>query len=61
MYSSNAADPADAAVEEGERAGWEGSDVSQEEIDWLIRTRRIPKEVICRPPGKEAEPNLEPG
>ncbi|KAM0931747.1 hypothetical protein ACQ4PT_000057 [Festuca glaucescens] len=43
------------------RGAWKGSDVIQAEIDWLYRSRRIPKEVFCRIPGKEREPTPEPG
>ncbi|KAM0871532.1 hypothetical protein ACQ4PT_039337 [Festuca glaucescens] len=43
------------------RGAWKGSDVSQAEIDWLYRSRRIPEEVFCRIPGKEREPTPEPG
>jgi hypothetical protein len=43
------------------RGAWKGSDVSQAEIDWLYRSRRIPEEVFCRIPGKELEPAPEPG
>ncbi|KAM0829463.1 hypothetical protein ACQ4PT_066867 [Festuca glaucescens] len=43
------------------RGAWKGSDVSQTEIDWLYRSRRIPEEVFCRIPGKEREPTPEPG
>ena len=28
------------------RGAWKGSDVSQAEIDWLYRSRRIPEEVF---------------
>ncbi|KAK1650631.1 hypothetical protein QYE76_068436 [Lolium multiflorum] len=38
-----------------------GSSVSQYEIDWLYRSRRIPEGVTCRLPGDEIEPVLEPG
>ena len=53
-------------VDEGEvevstRAAWEGSDVTQSEIEWLIRTRRIPEGVECRIPGSEVAPDLKPG
>jgi len=43
------------------RAAWEGSDVTQDEIDWLRRTRRIPEGVTCRLPGNELAPELQPG
>ncbi|KAM0851442.1 hypothetical protein ACQ4PT_052421 [Festuca glaucescens] len=42
------------------RGAWKGSDVSQAEIDWLYRSRRIPEEVFYRIPGKEREPTPEP-
>jgi hypothetical protein len=38
-----------------------GSNVTQYEIDWLYRSRRIPEGVTCRLPGDEIEPVLEPG
>ncbi|KAK1612507.1 hypothetical protein QYE76_036180 [Lolium multiflorum] len=38
-----------------------GSDVTQHEIDWLYRSRRIPEGVSCRLPGDEIEPVLKPG
>jgi hypothetical protein len=37
-----------------------GSDVTQAKIDWLYRSRRIPKEVFCWIPGKEREPAPRP-
>ncbi|KAK1686025.1 hypothetical protein QYE76_046873 [Lolium multiflorum] len=43
------------------RRAWMGSDVTQAEIDWLYRSRRIPEEVFCRIPGKEQEPVPRPG
>ncbi|KAK1650894.1 hypothetical protein QYE76_068699 [Lolium multiflorum] len=43
------------------RGAWMGSSVSQYEIDWLYRSRRIPEGVTCRLPGDEIEPVLEPG
>ncbi|KAK1643844.1 hypothetical protein QYE76_061649 [Lolium multiflorum] len=43
------------------RGAWMGSNVSQYEIDWLYRSRRIPESVICRLPGSEIEPVLNPG
>ncbi|KAK1695087.1 hypothetical protein QYE76_011784 [Lolium multiflorum] len=43
------------------RGAWRGSDVSQHEIDWLRRSRRIPEGVSCRLPGDEIEPVLNPG
>ena len=47
-----------AATEESECAGWEGSDVSLAEINWLRKTGCIPDGVICRRPGTELEPEL---
>ncbi|KAK1626904.1 hypothetical protein QYE76_001219 [Lolium multiflorum] len=38
-----------------------GSNVSQYEIDWLYRSRRIPEGVTCRLPGDEIVPVPEPG
>ncbi|KAK1679121.1 hypothetical protein QYE76_039969 [Lolium multiflorum] len=43
------------------RGAWKGSDVTQHEIDWLYRSRRIPAGVSCRLPCGEIEPVLEPG
>jgi hypothetical protein len=43
------------------RGAWMGSDVTQAEIDWLYRSRRIPEEVWCRIPGEERQPEPEPG
>ncbi|KAK1698691.1 hypothetical protein QYE76_015388 [Lolium multiflorum] len=43
------------------RGAWKGSDVTQHEIDWLYRSRRIPEGVSCHLPGDEIEPVLEPG
>ncbi|KAK1603681.1 hypothetical protein QYE76_027354 [Lolium multiflorum] len=43
------------------RGAWMGSNVTQYEIDWLYRSRRIPEGVTCRLPGDEIEPVLEPG
>ncbi|KAK1618313.1 hypothetical protein QYE76_023830 [Lolium multiflorum] len=38
-----------------------GSNVTEYEIDWLYRSRRIPEGVVCRIPGDEIEPDPEPG
>ncbi|KAK1604259.1 hypothetical protein QYE76_027932 [Lolium multiflorum] len=38
-----------------------GSNVTEYEIDWLYRSRRIPEGVTCRIPGDEIEPDPEPG
>ncbi|KAK1614286.1 hypothetical protein QYE76_019803 [Lolium multiflorum] len=43
------------------RGAWMGSDVTQAEIDWLYRSRRIPEEVFCRIPGQELKPAPQPG
>ena len=43
------------------RGAWRGSDVTQHEIDWLYRSRRIPEGVSCRLPRDEIEPVLQPG
>ena len=48
-------------VEETERAGWEGSEVTNAELAWLRRTRRIPDGVECRRPSGEIEPTPEAG
>src|SRR4051812_48589959 len=44
-----------------ERGSWQGSSVTRQEVEWLIRTRRIPAEVSCRLPGKESSPVLNEG
>ncbi|KAK1677437.1 hypothetical protein QYE76_038285 [Lolium multiflorum] len=43
------------------RGAWMGSNVTEYEIDWLYRSRRIPEGVTCRLPGDEIEPVLQPG
>ncbi|KAK1645974.1 hypothetical protein QYE76_063779 [Lolium multiflorum] len=43
------------------RGAWMGSNVTEYEIDWLYRSRRIPEGVTCRIPGDEIEPDPEPG
>ncbi|KAK1632428.1 hypothetical protein QYE76_006743 [Lolium multiflorum] len=43
------------------RGAWKGSDVVQQDIDWLYRSRRIPAQVSCRIPRDEVEPAPEPG
>ncbi|KAK1601415.1 hypothetical protein QYE76_037272 [Lolium multiflorum] len=43
------------------RGAWKGSDVVQEDIDWLYRSRRIPAQVSCRIPRDEVEPAPESG
>ena len=52
------AGPSSAAYSRGR---WEGSDVSEAEIQWLYRSRRIPEGVVCWIPGDEREPDVEPG
>ncbi|KAK1630018.1 hypothetical protein QYE76_004333 [Lolium multiflorum] len=42
------------------RGAWMGSSVTQYEIDWLYRSRRIPAGVTCRIPDDEVEPDPEP-
>src|SRR3954471_373712 len=44
-----------------ERGSWQGSTVTRREIEWLIRTRRIPSKVACRLPGSESSPVLKEG
>src|SRR4051812_39503190 len=44
-----------------ERGSWQGSSVTRREIEWLIRTRRIPAEVSYRLPGSESSPVLNKG
>ena len=51
----------DLELEVGERAGWEGSDVTPDEIQWLRATRRIPAGVECRLPEGELEPQVQEG
>jgi hypothetical protein len=43
------------------RGRWEGFDVSEAEIQWLYRSRRILEGVAFRIPGDEREPVVEPG
>jgi hypothetical protein len=43
------------------RGAWMGSNVTEFEIDWLYRSRRIPEGVSCRLPGDEIVPVLQPG
>ncbi|KAK1663543.1 hypothetical protein QYE76_051702 [Lolium multiflorum] len=43
------------------RGAWKGSEVTQHEIDWLYRSRRIPEGVSCRIPKDEIEPDLRDG
>ncbi|KAK1628358.1 hypothetical protein QYE76_002673 [Lolium multiflorum] len=42
------------------RGAWMGSNVTEYEIDWLYRSRRIPEGVTCRIPGDELIPDPEP-
>ncbi|KAK1627280.1 hypothetical protein QYE76_001595 [Lolium multiflorum] len=53
---ASGADPSDIT-----RGAWMGSSVSEYEIDWLYRSRRIPEGVTCRLPGDEIEPVPKPG
>jgi hypothetical protein len=39
---------------------WDGSDVTNAEIEWLYRSRRIPKDVACQIPRDERMPVPEP-
>ncbi|KAK1692120.1 hypothetical protein QYE76_008817 [Lolium multiflorum] len=43
------------------RGHWRGSDVTEAEIKWLYRSRRIPEGVTCRIPKGELEPVVRPG
>ena len=43
------------------RGDWQGSRVTQEDIDWLIKSRRIPAGVECRLPGDEISPDPNQG
>ncbi|XP_010233230.1 proteoglycan 4-like [Brachypodium distachyon] len=55
-------DPAAQLAEErtgSERAGWEGSDVTPADIQWLRRSRRILEDVECRIPVDELVPTPE--
>ena len=40
---------------------WEGSDVRQADIDWLIQTHRVAPELICHRPDTKTVPVPEPG
>ncbi|KAK1682277.1 hypothetical protein QYE76_043125 [Lolium multiflorum] len=40
---------------------WRGSYMRDDDIERLVRLRRIPREVITRAPGEEVEPKPEPG
>ncbi|KAK1666590.1 hypothetical protein QYE76_054749 [Lolium multiflorum] len=40
---------------------WRGSYMHDDDIERLVRLRRIPREVITRTPGEENEPTPEPG
>ncbi|KAK1574562.1 hypothetical protein QYE76_017542 [Lolium multiflorum] len=42
------------------RGAWKGSDVTQHEIDWLYRSRRIPEGVSCHLPARSSR-YLNPG
>ena len=43
------------------RGRWDGSDVTEAEIEWLYRSRHIPAGVACRIPKDELMPVPEPG
>ena len=60
MSSSHTSEQSDISAE-GIRGGWEGSDVVQDDLDWLRRTRRVPAPIICRIPGEEVEPAPQEG
>lgn len=53
--SANQVSQAD--IERAGPGGWSGSDVTQSEIEWLYRTRRIPAGVECRRHSEGLEPN----
>ncbi|KAK1693965.1 hypothetical protein QYE76_010662 [Lolium multiflorum] len=40
---------------------WRGSLMHDDDIERLVRLRRIPREVVTRAPGEEVEPKPEPG
>ena len=61
MSDDNTQDVVEEVVEGSTRAAWEGSDVGQGDIDWLIRSRRIPDGVACRVPGTEIQPDPKEG
>jgi hypothetical protein len=42
------------------RSGWEGSEVTPADIEWITNTQRVPAGVPCRLPTGEAVPALEP-
>ena len=48
-------------MEGSARAAWEGSDVTRAQIEWLIRSCRIPASVTCRLPGPELALDIQPG
>ena len=43
------------------RAAWDGSEVTQADIDHLVSSRRIPAGVQCRNPGDEITPAPQSG
>ena len=62
MSDDNTVDVVEEGVVEGStRAAWEGSDAARDEIEWLIRSRRIPDGVACRLPGPEIQPDPREG
>ncbi|KAK1610716.1 hypothetical protein QYE76_034389 [Lolium multiflorum] len=40
---------------------WRGSYMREDDIERLVRLRRVPREVVTRAPGEEVEPRPEPG
>jgi hypothetical protein len=42
------------------RSGWEGSEVTPTDIEWITNTRRVPAGVVCRLPTGETMPAPEP-
>ncbi|KAK1616991.1 hypothetical protein QYE76_022508 [Lolium multiflorum] len=55
------ASPSSASSMAYSRGRWMVSDVTEAEIQWLYRSRRIPEGVTCRIPKGELEPKVEPG
>jgi hypothetical protein len=47
--------------EESLRGCWDGSETSQDDLDWLYRTHRIPPQVKSRLPDEEIEPEPKEG
>jgi hypothetical protein len=61
MSGHSTPETAESSAAPSNRGGWEGSEVTQDDLDWLLKTRRITAEAICRLPGKELEPAPESG